>query len=520
MSVTPGSRAEARQDGDIDFFAAEADDLDRVVAVPQAFDNQWLAGGLLGELMSARRPGDAAVERRRGEYVRGEYLRALVNTGQVVINRAFLYNNPAIYRDYARPAAGREDFKKLLGDGVVIPYLVAEPSPGAAPAFTRDAAGWEAWSQVIRESACTCLRLSWESDEQNAIQARRLLGTPFGQFLKTIDDLEAPLLAADLGLTPTEAEGLPERLRDVAVWARRRSEAGEPVNREDVYRAFVVEDGTEPSDRRYDPGKPFAAAIKQIADLRYNANLPDALESYLLTPGDSLRRRALQEWRDNRRGTGIADADRLVRVVANLRFDQVSEVLGAPAAFEQLTLGGIAELRSTPAWRRYHAVLRDFLNQPTLETFGDPGHGAEAVTLAYREVIKQAGAIAARRSAAAISRRWDPVIEITVEFAGALLSVFYNTDGAGSMGFHLARDLAPGVATRTARAVFHLAIGRVTRSRARSRVDNSLRVLETRLDHGRRDWADFLAALRTSGIRELGELPGQDAAAMEKGAEE
>ena len=84
-------RLEARQDGDVDFFAAEPDDLDRVVSVPQAFDNQWVPDDLLREVMGSRRRwSDESVERKRMPHVRTEYFRALVNTGQLVINRAFL----------------------------------------------------------------------------------------------------------------------------------------------------------------------------------------------------------------------------------------------------------------------------------------------------------------------------------------------------------------------------------------------------------------------------------------------
>lgn len=404
---------EARRDGDVDFFTAIPDDLERVVSVPQAFDNQWVPDALLARAMRPRRRlSDERLEQLRKPHVRREYLRALVNTGQLVINRAFLYNNPAIYEDYERPGPKREDFKKLLSGRVIIPYLYAEPSPATRPrGFTRRDAGWEGWRQVIAESAPTCLRLSWDDDD-NGTQARRLLATPAAQFVRTINDLEQPLLAADLRLSGVDSAALAERLRVVAAWANRRSEAGQRVNREDVYQAFVVADGTDPSDRQYDPDKLFSAAIKQLVDLRYNANLADALGSYLLSPQDSLRRRALQEWRDDRRTGGIADADRLVQVVSNLRFDQITQVIGALAAFEQLTLGGILELRSTAAWDRYHEVLRAFLGQQTLDTFGDAEHGAEAVALAYRGVIKEAGDVVIRRDQEAIRRRWDPVVEI------------------------------------------------------------------------------------------------------------
>lgn len=522
MGDRPVGHAEARRDGDVDFFAAIPDDLDRIVSVPQAFDNQWVPDALLGRAMSPRQHlSDARLEQQRMPYVRREYLRALVNTGQVVINRAYLYNNPAIYGDYAKPGRDREDFKKLLNDSVVIPYLYAEPSPATRPgAFTHHDAGWNGWRQVIAEAAPTCLRLSWESDEENAAQARRLLATPSAQFIETVSYLEPLLLAADLRLSAEDGAALADRLREVAVWAHRRSEAGERLNREDVYKAFVVEDGTDPSDRRYDPAKPFAAPIKKLIDLRYNANLADALGSYLLSPQDSLRRRALQEWRDDRRSGGITDSSRLVQVVSNLRFDQVTEVLGALAAFEQLTLGGILELRATPAWDRYHTLLRAFLAQQTLDAFGDGQHGAEAVALAYRQVIKEAGDIAIRYSQEATQRRWEPIVEITVEFAGALVSILYNPTGTGSNAFRLIRPLAAGVATRSAKAVFHLVIGGVTRSRGRSRVDNSLRVLDTRLDRGRRDWEEFIRALEQQGFRDVGQASSPEkVAAMEKNVE-
>ncbi|MGP7995847.1 MAG: hypothetical protein ACLPKI_00690 [Streptosporangiaceae bacterium] len=524
MDDKPETQIEVRHDGDVQFHGAIPDDLDRVVSVPQAFDNQWVPDSLLKKATSGRRRlTDDQLEQQRMKYVRQEYLRSLVNTGQVVINRAFLYNNPAIYRDYAKSGQDRNDFKKLLTDAVIVPYLYAEPSPATPPHnFTRRDAGWEGWRQVITESAPTCLRLSWESDHENEAQARRLLAAPSAQFIENISYLETPLLAADFGLSVEEGSALADRLRQVAAWAHRRSEAGERLNREDAYKAFVVQDDTNPSDRQYaaDREKPFASEIKQLLDLRYNANLADALGSYLLSPEDSLRRRALQEWQGDRRSGRISDAHQLIDVVANLNFDQITEVLGALATFEQLTLGGIIELRASPAWQHYHAVLRRFLAQQSLEAFGNAEYGAEAVALAYRQVIKEAGEIVIRYRRDDIQRRWDPVVELTVEFAGSLLSILYNPTGTGGNVYKVVRPLATGVATRSAKAVFHLVIGRVTRSSGQSTIDNSLRVLDTRLDRGRRDWDEFIQALDRSGFRDDQSVDDSETvAAMEKGAE-
>ena len=155
MGESSEDQIEVRRDGDVEFFAAIPDDLDRVVSVPQAFDNQWVPDGLMAQTIKpGRRLADDQLEQQRMPYVRREYLRSLVNSGQVVINRAFLYNNPAIFRDYAKSGKDREDFKELLSGRVVIPYLYAEPSPATEPrAFSRRGAGWEGWRQVISGSA-------------------------------------------------------------------------------------------------------------------------------------------------------------------------------------------------------------------------------------------------------------------------------------------------------------------------------------------------------------------------------
>ena len=207
MAGNSGGQIKARQDGNVTFFTAEPDDLDRVVSVPQAFDNQWLPVDLLRSALSRRnRPSDEKIEKERRPYVRTEYLRSLVNTGQVVINRAFLYNNPAIYQDYAKPGQHSEDFKTLINQKVIVPYLYREPSPGSPPDFTRREEGWEAWKRIIQECAPTCLRLSWESDDENTAQARRLLTNPTAEFLRLLDVLEPPLLTAELQIQSDETE--------------------------------------------------------------------------------------------------------------------------------------------------------------------------------------------------------------------------------------------------------------------------------------------------------------------------
>ena len=494
-------RLEARDDGGVTFLLAEPDDLELVVTAPQALDNQWMPRTLLDRMMRPDRPDDAAVEKARLPLVRQEYLRSLVTSAQVAINRAYIYNCPAIYQDFTGQAAEREAFKALLGRGTIVPFLYLEPSPATAPDF-QTRAGWDGWLEIIQETRPTCLRLSWESDAQNESLARRRVSGTFVKFLKTVDELEAPLFAYELGLGTEHVLPLRDRLREVAAWSQERSRENLRLNREDFYERFVLLDGTPSAKRLYDPAKPYAAELKQLIDLRYNANTPDALGSFLLTPGDTLGRRAMQEWVVVR-GTST-DAAQLIDLVGRLRFDQVTEVLGALAAFDFLTLSDIVRLRDTAPWQRYHRALREFLARPSLEMF-EGEHGAESVVLAYTDVIREAGEIAGARLARAQVERWVPAVELVVEFAGAVVSIFFNV--SGGLAFQVSKELAPGVVTRTAKAVVSLVIGRLTTARTASRVDNSLRLLEFRLDHGRRDWDEFVGALGRLGFQELSSVP-------------
>jgi hypothetical protein len=58
-----------------------------------------------------------------------------VNSPQVVINRAFLYNNPIVFGDFVPGAPDRDAFLKLLSTGAIVQLLVTEQTPADTPAF-------------------------------------------------------------------------------------------------------------------------------------------------------------------------------------------------------------------------------------------------------------------------------------------------------------------------------------------------------------------------------------------------
>ncbi len=88
--------------GDVSFNKLISGDLRQTItAVPQSLDNQWFDRELLNRSLRAGGVGKA-ISREQANRSRREYLRALLNAEKVLINRAFLYNNPQVYQDYRK----------------------------------------------------------------------------------------------------------------------------------------------------------------------------------------------------------------------------------------------------------------------------------------------------------------------------------------------------------------------------------------------------------------------------------
>lgn len=331
-------------EANVDFEPIGPDGLKQVPVIAQALDNQWLATPELRGLWDGRLSARAAL-RRQDERVRAEYVRALVNGEQTVVNRAYLYNNPAVARDYLNDSPQREAFKRLLADGVLIPFLWNESSPVQEPWFGVDGAGWQGWSRVCQETRLSCLRMDWD-DAANAEDAQAL-GREFSRYAHDLNLIDVPALARVLEVPAERQERLRERLLDVADFCNTRIRETGLVLRDDIYRHFVVTDGANPADRGYDPTRKFGAEIKQLIDLAYNVNLADRLGAYALTPQGSPPRSALQEWHLKRQTPGRDLApEQLVEIVRRTAFEVVQEGLFVES-FAELTLTDVLALRGT-----------------------------------------------------------------------------------------------------------------------------------------------------------------------------
>jgi hypothetical protein len=326
--------------GDVEFERLDIADLQSVPVVAQALDNQWVPRELLGPAFQAGAI-TPAIDKQLRKLVRSEYIRSLINGQQVIFNRAYLYNSAAVAQDYAdKGNPMREVFKELLAKETIVPFLLAEKTPVDPPAGGRGVKPFgvtetfQEWQEVCQEVRPRCLRLSWDDEENNQLLRMQLTRRLAG-FARTMTENDIELYLKDLGLDASAEESFRQRLIDVERFCLDLAYRNEPISRDALYKKFVVA-GEDPeqqntAERRYDRSKPFAAELKQLFDLRYNCNLPDVLNGYLITPVDSLPRTALQELQQMTKQPDIDGKD-IVTLLKRTAFDLVQQGLNLALA--------------------------------------------------------------------------------------------------------------------------------------------------------------------------------------------
>ncbi|WP_190019597.1 hypothetical protein [Streptomyces hiroshimensis] len=415
-------------------------DLAPGAVIAQSLDNQWATAELTREMV-ARGRSLGEVGGAREKEVRAEYFRSLINTRQVVANRVFFYNNTAVSRDLVAGGAARRAHQKLLAQAALVPYLLNERDPAERPStgLDFDERAFAAWQETLEGMPAgehvKCVRFSWE-DQENRDATRSALFNAFAARVQGLTAKDIPLLAAQVGLPRRQHAAFAARIGEVVQLSNERSIRGDLVTRNVLYEEFVSVPGTPVSEGRYDRNKPFAGEIKQLLDLIYNVNLADALGMYPLTPAGSLRRVALQEWRDIRTtpaGT-VTDPEQLLLFLQRQAFSTVQDRLAlTPAAVDTLALEDICSLRQSDPWNAY---IRAFD-----ELTADPASFHERVGPVFAryvrlnsEIVRLAGARGDRRARA---NKWLPVIEVVVTVGGAVFTAVTGDEAwsvAGSLG--------------------------------------------------------------------------------------
>jgi hypothetical protein len=372
--------AGAFDDADVDIFAARPTDLLPSCVVPHALDDQWVPRELMRTMLAERRSLPELNDVRL-PLMRKEYIRALVTARQVVINRTYLYRNDVVSSDYLADGQEREAFAQLLGQGVIVPFLLEERSP-IEVADARDpryAESVAVWNDLCRREPVYCVRLSWNDEENEGLVNERLFAA-FANGIQRAEDIDYRRLLLDTG--GQDVERFRRRLSELRLIGRPSTQL--PITRTTMYQKFVLSGDGDVKHGSYDPDKPFITAVKWFLDLLYNANLADALGLGLVTPADSLHRSLLHP------PTPAPSADRpatpaIMETIQNALF---LSRLGTEAlnSFDGLTLSDVLRIRASQPWEEYAHAVDDLLQTPWL--MSHPERGVPSVYRKYGQLVR------------------------------------------------------------------------------------------------------------------------------------
>lgn len=365
------------------------------------------------------------------------------------------------------------------------------------------------WREVCQEVHMRCVRLSWD-DKENWETARQQLSERFNEFAATASIRDVNQYVQSLGLDPSAESGLRKRLVEMARLCQDFREQDKYATREELYRAFIT-GGRKSVEGKYDTTSAFSGEIKQLIDLNYNCNLPDALGGYLLTPLDSLQRTALQEWQQAMNQPEQITSEELVTLLGRMTFDLVQGGLYLQS-MHLLELQDVREVRDMDEWAIYMASLENLLKDP----LGFADGGADRVYQSYTELAKRMTSLVRQKHTQRIDELmapWTPVIEIVIDIAGATLSIMGTAQGPI---YKCAGDVSSKISKKVAPIVGRLIVRGVAGVSAQAGLVTSIDFMKRKMKDAKKQWADIQQRLKeTSNFRELSN-PTVEAALGEK----
>ncbi|MCG8688660.1 MAG: hypothetical protein MI892_27565 [Desulfobacterales bacterium] len=275
--------------------------------MPQCLDNQYVSDNTMQYMLqNEANYDDSSVKELRQTEVHNEFIRSLVYSSQVVINRAFLKNNEFLYSNYSSENLKKtSDFAELIRTSAIVPYLFTEKSLTDKLEFDVRKPGDRAIKSLLEQTGheIPCVRLDVD-DNTNQLEAAKI-ESKFGEYLaglKNKSELLINAMSSEVFDRSLETEEWNLFLKHIDGLSKYAHDFGRGLKRNHVYSKWFIEENTDVSEglfKKPPANLPYLYQLKKIVDLRYNSNLPDALGIYTFTPVGLPSRVALQDFSES-----------------------------------------------------------------------------------------------------------------------------------------------------------------------------------------------------------------------------
>lgn len=365
------------------------DGLEADAVVPQCLDNQYVSDPVFAKMLQDKLDyADNDISKLREIEFKTEFIRSLVYSSQIIVQRAFLKNSKFLYNNYLpEKRESLSAFAALMRDKAIVPFLFDESSLQDKLDFDLSKEGDRATSALLGEVGpdITCVRLSTDDSANKRIASR--MAAAFGAGLRNLEELggeQRNAMATELfaDRSRLEPEGawhaFDTAIDDLIDYSnaktrKLRKESSKPLTRQDVYRDnFIVEGGDDEGVvlgrfRQPDQDCPFLLELKKYVDLVYNVNLPDHLNRYTFTPANMPSRMAMQDaprdgYRHEQVSDVVSDADALESV--RRTFMAHSQKAMSLPLLRNLSVADVMEIRGLAEWNAFKDSQTHILKHP------------------------------------------------------------------------------------------------------------------------------------------------------------
>jgi hypothetical protein len=369
--------------------------LEADAVVPQCLDNQYVSDHVFQDMISRGVDYvDAKVAAARERDFRTEFIRSLIYSSQVVIQRAFLKNSDFLYKNYELKEGDDSNLRAFAAlmrkpEPAIIPFLFKESSLTDNLQFDVRKEGDAALRALLDEAGddVRCVRLAI-NDTANSDSADSM-ATIFGEGLTRLRHLgrsQRNAMASELFAGPSPLQddvaawdAFQNAVNSLAVYAFNKAgdlfQDDEKITRTNVYiDRFIA--GSSDEERKNNvalgrfraPGKDdYLLEMKKYVDLVYNTNLPDRLRRYTFTPVDMPSRMALQDAPSHSFGhqqiSDLVSDDETLEWVRRSFMERIQSAMDLPL-LSDLNVADVLAIRGLPEWESFKNAQQQILQNP------------------------------------------------------------------------------------------------------------------------------------------------------------